>query len=107
MFNSAQYPELGYTPCVDGFAAAIPGDVNNTFRCDNVSSWHHICGSQHPLILYSSRSTSTTSSPIRSSAAGEAAAPRHGAGHPRMVASLSLSGSTTAQRLPRSHQRGR
>lgn len=35
--DSTQYPELGYTPCVDGFAAAIPGDVNNTFRCNNVS----------------------------------------------------------------------
>ena len=34
--NSALYPELGYTPCVDGFAAAIPGDTNNTFRCNNV-----------------------------------------------------------------------
>lgn len=35
--DSEQYPELGYTPCVDGFAAAIPGDANNTFRCSNVS----------------------------------------------------------------------
>jgi hypothetical protein len=35
--DSARYPELGYTKCIDGFAAAIPGDVNNTFRCDNVS----------------------------------------------------------------------
>lgn len=34
--DSAQYPELGYTPCVDGFAEAIAGDVNNTFRCNNV-----------------------------------------------------------------------
>lgn len=34
--DSTQYPELGYTACVDGFAAAIPGDVNNTFRCNNV-----------------------------------------------------------------------
>jgi hypothetical protein len=37
LMNSALYPELGYTPCVNGFAEAIPGDVNNTFRCRNVS----------------------------------------------------------------------
>ena len=34
--DSSRYPELGYTPCEDGFAAAIPGDKNNTFRCNNV-----------------------------------------------------------------------
>jgi hypothetical protein len=34
--ESSQYPELGYTKCENGFAAAIPGDVNNTFRCNNV-----------------------------------------------------------------------
>lgn len=36
--DSAQYPELGYTKCENGFAAAIPGDANNTFRCNNVRS---------------------------------------------------------------------
>lgn len=36
--DSSRYPELGYTPCENGFAAAIPGDSNNTFRCSNVSS---------------------------------------------------------------------
>ncbi|KDN61391.1 hypothetical protein CSUB01_12362 [Colletotrichum sublineola] len=35
LMDSARYPELGYTPCIDGFAAAIPGDANNTFRCGN------------------------------------------------------------------------
>lgn len=35
--DSSKYPELGHTPCVDGFAAAVPGDVNNTFKCNNVS----------------------------------------------------------------------
>jgi hypothetical protein len=34
--DSARYPELDYTPCENGFAAAIPGDTNNTFRCSNV-----------------------------------------------------------------------
>jgi hypothetical protein len=36
LMNSAQYPELGYAKCVDGFAEAITGDHNNTFRCNNV-----------------------------------------------------------------------
>ncbi|KAL8342040.1 hypothetical protein RB601_005205 [Gaeumannomyces tritici] len=35
--NSSRYPELGFAKCVDGFAAAVPGDANNTFRCRNVS----------------------------------------------------------------------
>lgn len=35
--DSSRYPELNYTPCKDGFAAAIPGDRNNTFKCNNVS----------------------------------------------------------------------
>lgn len=38
--DSEQYPELGYTKCENGFAAAIPGDFNNTFRCNNVSFFH-------------------------------------------------------------------
>lgn len=37
LLDSAQYPELSYTPCVDGLATAIPGDANNTFQCNNVS----------------------------------------------------------------------
>ena len=34
--DSAQYPELGYAKCVDGWAHAIEGDRNNTFACQNV-----------------------------------------------------------------------
>jgi hypothetical protein len=37
--DSTRYPELGYTPCEDGFAAAIPGDFNNTFKCHNVGQF--------------------------------------------------------------------
>jgi choice-of-anchor B domain-containing protein len=40
--NSAQYPELGYTKCVDGFAEAIPGDFNNTFKCNNIDLYHFL-----------------------------------------------------------------
>ncbi|CAI6331729.1 unnamed protein product [Periconia digitata] len=40
--ESSQYPELSYTPCEDGWAAAIPGDVNNTFRCNNVDLYHFL-----------------------------------------------------------------
>jgi choice-of-anchor B domain-containing protein len=36
--ESSRYPELGYTPCENGFAAAIPGNTNNTFKCNNVSN---------------------------------------------------------------------
>lgn len=36
--DSSRYPALGYTECKDGFAAAIPGDRNNTFKCNNVSN---------------------------------------------------------------------
>jgi choice-of-anchor B domain-containing protein len=42
LMDSALYPELGYTPCVNGFAEAIPGDVNNTFRCRNVDLYHFL-----------------------------------------------------------------
>ena len=38
VMQSSQYPELGYTACENGFAAAVPGDANNTFRCNNVST---------------------------------------------------------------------
>ncbi|KAL3419706.1 hypothetical protein PVAG01_08204 [Phlyctema vagabunda] len=40
--NSALYPELGYTKCIDGFAAAIPGDFNSTFRCRNMDLYHFL-----------------------------------------------------------------
>jgi choice-of-anchor B domain-containing protein len=40
--DSVQYPELGFTQCIGGFAAAIPGDTNNTFRCGNVDLYHFL-----------------------------------------------------------------
>ncbi|KAF2225344.1 hypothetical protein BDZ85DRAFT_215457 [Elsinoe ampelina] len=39
---SSRYPELGYTKCVNGFAEAIPGDRNNTFRCNNIDLYHFL-----------------------------------------------------------------
>lgn len=38
--DSLRYPELGYAACENGFAAGIPGDRNNTFKCNNVSMFH-------------------------------------------------------------------
>ncbi|KAH7359280.1 hypothetical protein B0T11DRAFT_312031 [Plectosphaerella cucumerina] len=46
LMDSALYPELGYTPCVDGFAEAIPGDKNNTFRCRNIDLYHFLSHEQ-------------------------------------------------------------
>ncbi|KAF2629561.1 hypothetical protein BU25DRAFT_429841 [Macroventuria anomochaeta] len=40
--DSSQYPGLGYTACENGFAAAIPGDKNNTFKCNNVDLYHFL-----------------------------------------------------------------
>ncbi|KAH6875747.1 hypothetical protein J4E91_002138 [Alternaria rosae] len=40
--DSTRYPELGHTPCENGFAAAIPGDFNNTFRCHNIDLYHFL-----------------------------------------------------------------
>ncbi|KAK5072009.1 hypothetical protein LTS08_000891 [Lithohypha guttulata] len=40
--ESSQYPELGYTKCENGFAAAIPGDFNNTFRCSQIDLYHFL-----------------------------------------------------------------
>ncbi|KAK2604128.1 hypothetical protein N8I77_007083 [Diaporthe amygdali] len=42
LMESAQYPELSYTRCIDGLAAAIPGDANNTFRCNNIDLYHFL-----------------------------------------------------------------
>ncbi|KEY74965.1 hypothetical protein S7711_01314 [Stachybotrys chartarum IBT 7711] len=42
LMESSRYPELGYTPCVNGFAAAIPGDPSNTFRCNNIDLYHFL-----------------------------------------------------------------
>lgn len=38
MMNSSQWPRLGYTKCVNGFAEAIPGDPLHKFRCKNVGA---------------------------------------------------------------------
>ncbi|TKX24082.1 hypothetical protein C1H76_3650 [Elsinoe australis] len=46
LMNSTQYPELGYTKCVDGIAAAIPGDANNTFQCNNIDLYHFLSHAQ-------------------------------------------------------------
>ncbi|PNS16945.1 hypothetical protein CAC42_4909 [Sphaceloma murrayae] len=46
LMNSTQYPELGYTKCVDGLAAAIPGDANNTFQCNNIDLYHFLSHAQ-------------------------------------------------------------
>lgn len=35
--DSTKWPRLNYTKCVDGIAAAVPGDPLLTFRCKNVS----------------------------------------------------------------------
>lgn len=35
--DTTVYPRLNYTKCVNGIAAAIPGDPTNTFKCKNVS----------------------------------------------------------------------
>ncbi|OSS50429.1 hypothetical protein B5807_04855 [Epicoccum nigrum] len=40
--DSSRYPELNFTPCKDGFAAAIPGDRNNTFKCNNIDLYHFL-----------------------------------------------------------------
>ncbi|PSN60722.1 hypothetical protein BS50DRAFT_535171 [Corynespora cassiicola Philippines] len=40
--ESSQYPELTYTPCENGFAAAVPGDTNNTFKCNNIDLYHFL-----------------------------------------------------------------
>ncbi|CAG8956885.1 hypothetical protein HYFRA_00012340 [Hymenoscyphus fraxineus] len=39
---SSQYPKLGYTPCVNGIAEAIPGDAAHTFRCKNTDLYSFI-----------------------------------------------------------------
>ncbi|KAF2854084.1 hypothetical protein T440DRAFT_496275 [Plenodomus tracheiphilus IPT5] len=40
--DSTKFPELSYTPCENGFAAAIPGDFNNTFKCNNIDLYHFL-----------------------------------------------------------------
>ena len=36
LMDSSKWPRLNYTKCVDGVAAAVPGDPLLTFRCKNV-----------------------------------------------------------------------
>lgn len=57
-YNSEVWPELGYTPCVNGWAEAVVGDRNNTFRCHNVSS-HQKHGSCRDTRITHSRPTCT------------------------------------------------
>ncbi|EGP86171.1 unnamed protein product [Zymoseptoria tritici ST99CH_3D7] len=40
--DSSKYPELGYTPCENGFVAGVPGDFNNTFQCNNIDLYHFL-----------------------------------------------------------------
>jgi choice-of-anchor B domain-containing protein len=42
LFESSQYPELGHAKCVNGWIEAIPGDRNNTFRCNNIDLYHFL-----------------------------------------------------------------
>lgn len=36
-FNSSMYPRIdGFVSCENGYATAVPGDANSTFRCKNV-----------------------------------------------------------------------
>lgn len=42
VFDTTQYPELGYTKCVNGWIEAIPGDRNNNFRCHNTDLYHFL-----------------------------------------------------------------
>lgn len=37
LMDSSQFPKLGYTKCIDGFAEAIAGDPLHKFKCKNVS----------------------------------------------------------------------
>lgn len=42
LLDSTKYQELNYTKCVDGKAAAIPGDELNTFKCKNMDLYHFL-----------------------------------------------------------------
>jgi choice-of-anchor B domain-containing protein len=42
LLNSAQWPRLNYTKCVDGVAAAVPGNPLLTFRCRNMDLYDFI-----------------------------------------------------------------
>lgn len=40
LMNSSQWPRLGYTKCVDGYAEALPDSPLHNFRCKNVILSH-------------------------------------------------------------------
>jgi hypothetical protein len=40
--DSDRYPELGFTPCVNGWIEAVPGDRMNTFRCSQMDLHHFL-----------------------------------------------------------------
>ncbi|KFA70586.1 hypothetical protein S40285_04709 [Stachybotrys chlorohalonatus IBT 40285] len=42
LLNSSQWPRLNYTKCVDGVAAAVPGNPLLTFRCRNMDLYDFI-----------------------------------------------------------------
>ncbi|KAL8364938.1 hypothetical protein RB595_003973 [Gaeumannomyces hyphopodioides] len=42
LMDSERYPELGFTPCVNGWIEAIPGDRNNTFKCSQMDLYHFL-----------------------------------------------------------------
>lgn len=104
VFDSRQYPELGYTPCEDGLAEAIPGDAKNTFRCQNV---RHSATDAETLFANRCRLTSTTSSAMLHLAVRAVQDHRPGDGHLMRVASSSPSASMKVLLLSRSTRMGR
>jgi hypothetical protein len=54
LMNSSVWPRLNYTKCIDGVAAAIPGDPLNTFKCKNMDIYdfinHATLGSPNGMI---------------------------------------------------------
>ncbi|ROT38384.1 hypothetical protein SODALDRAFT_277603 [Sodiomyces alkalinus F11] len=42
LLNSAAWPRLNYTKCVNGKAEAVPGDPLHTFRCKNIDLYDFI-----------------------------------------------------------------
>ncbi|PVH76875.1 hypothetical protein DL98DRAFT_574162 [Cadophora sp. DSE1049] len=41
-YDTSIYPRLNYTKCVNGYAAAIPGDPLHTFKCKNMDLYDFI-----------------------------------------------------------------
>jgi len=99
--DSSQYPELGYTKCENGFAAAIPGDKNNTFRCNNVGPPFDNLSRCERQLTYA-RLTSTTSCRTRNWVALLVEARLRGGGPPRMAENSLPLGNTMGQLSPKS-----